>query len=65
MFSRKVTLIEKHLRDPMHPLSKLQKLFSKELEEYYELFLEVNHQNNAGILNTTLSNSQRSYTSKT
>jgi len=61
MFSRKVTLIEKHLRDPMHPLSKLQTNFSKELEEYYNLFLEVNCKNSSA--NSTLTDSKRSFSS--
>ena len=39
-----MSLIKKHLHDPLHPLSKLHQEFSTELKEYYELFLEVNYQ---------------------
>ena len=42
MFVRKIALIEKHLYDQTHPLTQLQKTFSEEVRDYYELFLEVN-----------------------
>ena len=45
MFVRKIALIEKHLYDQTHPLTQLQKTFSEELRDYYELFLDVNRNN--------------------
>ena len=44
MFSKKLTLIDKHLKDHKHPLRLLRKRFSSELQEYYQLFLDVNKQ---------------------
>ena len=43
MFSKKLVLIERHLKDSNHPLRLLRKKFSEELKAYYDLFIEVNN----------------------
>ena len=44
MFSKKLALIDRHLKDSKHPLRLLRKRFSQELLDYYQLFLDVNKQ---------------------
>ena len=68
LFTRKVALIERHLKDSSHPLRWLQRQFSKELEEYYELFLEENRRNaaanTASASDPNVTQSQRSIAPK-
>ena len=61
MFSRKLDLIERHLKDEEHPLAWLHNSFSTELKEYYELFLEVNAQCQSLPTSGPMNVSQRSY----
>ena len=60
MFSRKVALIEKHLKDPEHPLSWLHRSFCQELRDYYNLFIEVNKQNKGVLTERSQSESHHS-----
>ena len=62
MFTRKMSLIERHLKDSNHPLRWLQREFSRQLGDYYELFLDENRQTlaryNAEMVNTTQASKQ-------
>ena len=51
MFTQKMQLIERHLKDANHPLKWLQKAFSEQLRDYYQLFLDENRSNAGKIDN--------------
>lgn len=64
MFARKVALIQRHLLDSEHPLAWLQKTFSEELKDYYELFLEENRGHKNGSTQSTLENNMMNQSQK-
>ena len=61
MFSKKLALIDKHLKDSKHPLRLLRKRFSQKLLEYYQLFLDVNKQTIETQANITIKDKEQSY----